>query len=66
MRPQKVAPDETLVSFDVSSLFTNITIPVALEVINRNLQNTLTTQEYKTFWHILLSYLETKLSPFWN
>ena len=32
---QKVAPDETLVSFNVSTLFTSIPVVVALEVINR-------------------------------
>ena len=35
MREQKVAPDETLVSFDISGLFTNIPVPVALEFIQR-------------------------------
>ena len=35
LRDQKVAPYETLVSFNVSALFTSIPVTVALEVINR-------------------------------
>ena len=37
LKEQKVAPDETLTSFDVSALFTSIPAPVALEVVTRNL-----------------------------
>ena len=34
LKEQKVAPDETLVSFDVSALFTIIPVTVGLEVLN--------------------------------
>ena len=35
LKEQKVAPEEQLVSFDVSALFTSIPVSVFLEVINR-------------------------------
>ena len=35
VKEQKLSPDETLVCFDVSALFSSIQVPVALENINR-------------------------------
>ena len=35
LKVEIVAPDETLVSFNVSALFTGIPVPVALKVIYR-------------------------------
>ena len=35
LKEQNVAPDETLVSIDVTALFISISVPVALKLINR-------------------------------
>ena len=38
MRDEKLGPDEMLVSFDVSSLFTNVPIQEAVQVIKKKLK----------------------------
>ena len=63
---QKVASDETLISFDVSALFTNIPVPAALEFINGKFPEHITRKEWKTFMNIAASYPTKSLSPFWN
>ena len=39
LKEQKVAPDESLVSFDVSALVPTIPVPMNLQVKTGNLQN---------------------------
>ena len=41
--------DETLVSFDVSALFTSIPVPVALEVINKKLTDHISQEVIEVF-----------------
>ena len=49
LKGQKVAVNETLVSFDVSVLFTNISVPVAIEVINNNFTEYVNEKRNLTF-----------------
>ena len=39
LKEQKVTPEETLAFVDDSALVTSITVPAALQVINRELKN---------------------------
>ena len=67
LKEQKVAPDETLLSFDVSMLFTSIPAPVALEAINRKFTAHINQAGiWKIFWNIVPSYPKTKVFLFWN
>ena len=56
VREQKVAPDETLVSFDVSALFSSIPVSIALEVINRQFTENINQTGIEIFWNILNLY----------
>ena len=66
IKGQKVAPDETLVSFSVSALFTSIPVPAALEVINRNFMEHIDEKGSEHFMEKLLShYLGQIYLIFW-
>ena len=39
LKEQSVPPDKTIICFDVSSLFTSISLPVPLEIINRKFKD---------------------------
>ena len=64
LREQKVAPDETLVSFDVSALFTSISVWVALEVINRKVTAHINQEGMKNFLGHTCFIPKKNLSPF--
>ena len=50
LKEQKVAPDETLVCFDVSVLFTSSPVPVALEVINGKFTHHINKRAVEKCW----------------
>ena len=67
LKQQKVAPDETLVSFKVSAFFSNIPVPVSLVIINRTFrEHKNQTGTEKILEKNLTSYPKTKLSLFLN
>ena len=49
LKEKTINPDETIVYFDVSALFTSIPVPVALEVINRKLTTHITQEGLQAF-----------------
>ena len=61
-----INPEETLVSFDVSALFTSIPVPVALQVINSKISScTDSTNVYKISTEKFIKLLEFTLTN-WN
>ena len=69
LRDLKVVPDETLVSFGVSALFTSIPVPVAPEVINSKFTKYINEEgkgklsgTYLFHTHLLISLLELVLN----
>ena len=50
LKGKSIISDETIVSFDVSALFTRIQVPVALKVINRKLTAHITQEGTQSFF----------------
>ena len=53
LRDIKVAPDETLVSFNVRAFFTSILVPVTLEVTNRKFTEHMSQEQMENFLEVL-------------
>ena len=66
LKEQQVAPDEMLVSVDVSALLTSITVPITLDVISRKSTEHINLKGMENFLDIPASYPKAKLSLFWN
>ena len=52
-KDQKVSPDETVVSFDISAIFTSMTVPIALDMINRKFMKHINEKGTEHFFEIM-------------